>query len=325
MNSRMYETVIKKLHSAQSIAVFMHISPDADCVSSTLAVYAYLTKAGKSVHCFVEEGNKIRDNLLFLPHVEVINAEQFKTYDLGIAVDCATPGRLGPNNYKKFQKCADHICIDHHISNTPFVEATILEPKAASTTQILYKLFKEFDKNLIDKDIATLLYAGLLTDSGGFSFSATTAETMKIAAELAAYGIDIYTLNRKLIKETKLSVFNLTNRILSRAEFYYDNRVGLIWFRRDDFDQTDTSIEDTEGIVNEIINIDEVKIAIAVSEMDENAYKVGIRTKDGIDASACAAYFGGGGHFNASGCRIHADFQTTIAKLLEMAGNVLNA
>ena len=125
--------------------------------------YAYLTKAGKSVHCFVEEGNKIRDNLLFCPMSEVINAEQFKTYDLGIAVDCATPGRLGPNNYKKFQKCADHICIDHHISNTQFVEATILEPKAASTTQILYKLFKEFDKNLIDKDIATLLYAGLLS------------------------------------------------------------------------------------------------------------------------------------------------------------------
>ncbi|MDD3946809.1 MAG: DHH family phosphoesterase [Clostridia bacterium] len=321
----MYETVIKKLHSAYSVAVFMHVNPDGDCVSSSLALYTYLTNAGKQVHCFLEENNKIRDNLAFLPHIDVINKDSFKAYDLGIAVDCAAASRMGPSSYKKFLKCDDQIGIDHHMGNTPFVETMILEPKAASTTQILYKLLKEYDPKYIDNDVATLLYAGLITDSGGLSFSSTTSETMHVAAELSDYGVDIYMLNRKLSKDTKLNVFQLTNRVLSKAAFYYDNRVGIISFLQEDFDATGTTTEETEGIINEIIDIIGVKIAIAVSAMDAHAYKVGIRTKDGVDASACAAYFGGGGHFNAGGCRIYADYETTISKLLKMAGEMLDA
>lgn len=321
----MYETVIKKLHSASSVAVFMHINPDGDCVSSSLALYSYLSKAGKKVACFLEDGNKIRDNLSFLPNIEVINSQPFVPCDLGIAVDCATASRLGANSYKKFLRCSDHICIDHHISGTPFVETMILEPKAASTTQILYKLFKEFDASLIDKDIATLLYSGLITDSGGLSFSSTTAETMRIAAELAQHGIDIYNINRRLNKDIKMGVFNLTNRILSSARFFDNNRIGIISFRQEDFDITGTTVEDTEGIINEIINIDEVKVAIAVSEIDKDAFKVGVRTKDGIDASAIAGYFGGGGHFYASGCRIYSNYNSAISKLIEISGKVLDA
>lgn len=321
----MYETVIKKLLSAHTVAIFMHINPDGDCVSSSLALYAYLTKAGKTAHCFVEEGNKIRNNLMFLPHIEVINACTLKNYDLAVAVDCATAGRLGTNNYKKFQKCADHICIDHHMSGTPFVETMVLEPKAASTTQILYKILKEMDASLIDNDIASLLYAGIITDSGGMSFSSTTSETVHIAAELSDYGIDIYMLNRKLSKDTEFGVFVLKNKVLSNAEFYLDKRVGIISFHEQDFTETGTSVEDTEGIINEIIDIIDVKIAIAVSAIGKNAYKVGIRTKDGVDAGACAGYFGGGGHYNAAGCRIYAEYDEAVNRLLEMAVQILNA
>jgi phosphoesterase RecJ-like protein len=321
----MYETAIKKIHAAHTVSVFMHINPDGDCVSSSLAVYAFLTNAGKIVHCFVEEGNKFKDNLRFLPYTEVINRDSLKSYDLAIAVDCAAPSRLGPQSYKKFLKSDDRICIDHHLNNTPFVETMILEPKAASTTQILYKLFKEFDKKYIDYNVATLLYAGLITDSGAMTYQSTTSETMRIASELAEYGVDIYTLNRKLTKDVKLSVFRLTNLVLSKTQFYFDNRVGIITFSEEDFAATGTSLEDTEGIINKVIDIVEVKIAVSVSQAEPGVYKVGIRTKDGIDAGAIAGVFGGGGHFNASGCRIFGDYQEGIKKLLETCETALKA
>jgi len=320
----MYETAIKKLHAAHTVSVFMHINPDGDCVASSLALYAYLTNAGKTVHCFMEDGNKYKDNLAFFPFIEVINRDLLKKYDLSVAVDCATSARLGLKSYKKFQKSDDQLCVDHHLNNTPFVETMILEPTAASTTQILYKIFKEFDPKYIDKNVATLLYAGLVTDSGGMTFQSTSPETMRIAAELSGYGVDIYNVNRKLMKDVKLSVFKLTNRVLSKAEFFFDNRVGIVTFRDEDFSITGTSVEDTEGIINRVIDIAEVKIAVAVSESEPGVYKVGIRTKDGIDAGAIAGAFGGGGHFNASGCRIFGDYSEGIKKLLEACTNALN-
>lgn len=321
----MYETVISKIHAAQTVAVFMHINPDGDCVSSSLAVYAFLTNAGKVVHCFVEEGNKYKDNLSSLPFTEVINRDALKNYDLGIAVDCAAASRLGPQSYKKFLKCEDQICIDHHQNGSPFVETMVLEPKAASTTQILYKVFKEFGAQFIDKTVATLLYAGLITDSGSLTFQSTTPETMRVAAELAEYGVDIYTLNRKLTKDVKLSVFRLTNLVLSKARFFFDNRLGMITFMSEDFAATGTSVEDTDGIINRVIDILEVKIAVSISQADAESYKVGIRTKDGIDAGAIAGAFGGGGHFNASGCRIFGDFDEGVQKLLKACGDALDA
>lgn len=320
----MYENFIKKIHQSDTVAIFMHINPDGDCIGSALALYAFLTNLGKTAHCFLEEGNAIKYNLHFLPFIEKINAAELKNYDLAVAVDCGSDGRLGNNCLARFLSCQSHIAIDHHETGEPFVEDMILEPKAASTTQILFKIFKAFDKSAIDKNVATLLFAGLMTDSGGLTFSSTTAECYQMAAELCAYGIDNYYINRKLFKENKLSVFNLTNRALSGMKLYLDNRVGVITFTQKDYEETGTNQEDTDGIINRVIDIIGVKVAISVSEINANAYKIGMRSKDGVDAGAIAKYFGGGGHFYASGCRIYGSYEEVLAKLIEAAGRILD-
>lgn len=319
----MYEKFVKKLYEAETVAIFMHVNPDGDAVGSSLAFYLFLKKLGKQPYVFLEEGNTIRDNLNFLPSIDVINSAELKHYDLSVALDCGAASRIGKSCFKKFLCADDFACIDHHSESTPFVDDYILEPKAAATAQILYKVFKEIDEKCIDIDVATCLFTAIAADSGSLTFSSTTQETFAVAAELSAYNVDAYSINRALYKDTKKSVYELSNRVLSRTEFYYDDTFALISFRNEDFLETGTTQADTEGIINRVIDIIGVKIAVSVAEAGENTYKIGIRSKDGADASALAAVFGGGGHFNASGCRIYDSFDNTVVKILNAAADVL--
>ncbi len=322
----MYESITKKLFSAESIAVFTHVNPDGDCIGSALALYHYLRNLGKKVFVFTENIAEIRQNLYVLPSIEVINANEHKYYDLGIAVDCGSAPRMGKDCSKIFfSKCDDHACFDHHITGEAFVDDLIFE-NVASTTQILYKFMVENDASAIDVNVAICLYAGLVTDTGIFSFSSTTAETLEIASKLLAYGFDGYELSFKLMREESKEVYALKTRTLANTQFHFDGRVGVIVCVKDDYIQTGTKPYDTEGIINSVINVEGVKIAISLAEMeDQPAFKVGIRTRDGVDAGKMASLFGGGGHFNASGCRIYANLTETVDKLLRAAKYVLDS
>ncbi|MBO7155914.1 MAG: bifunctional oligoribonuclease/PAP phosphatase NrnA [Clostridia bacterium] len=321
----MYESITKKLFSAETVAVFMHINPDGDCVGSSLALYHYLTNLGKEVFVFAEKKEDIRDNLKFLPGIEVINSKELKYYDLGIAVDCGSASRMGKNSQKIFfSKCDDHACFDHHETGEAFCDDLIYE-NVAATAQILYKFFKENDASYIDRNVALCLYTGMVTDTGGFAFNNTTVETLKTASELLKYGVNGHEIVYKTLKERTAEVFKLRARTLSNAQFLMDGRVGIITFLKDDYIQTGTTSKDTEGIINDVIDVKGVKLAISVAEMeDQPAFKIGIRSKDGVDAGKYAALFGGGGHFNASGCRIYANLSDTMDKLMRAAKQILD-
>ncbi len=320
----MYERITKKLFSAETIAVFMHVNPDGDCVGSSLALYHYLRNLGKEVFVYCEQKEDIRQNLYVLPGIEVINSKELKYYDLGIAVDCGSASRMGKECAKKFfNRCDDHACFDHHETGEPFVDDLIFE-NVASTTQILYKFMVENDASAIDKDVASCLFAGLVTDSGIFSFSSVSAETFLVASKLLRYGVDGHALTFKLMKEETPEVFNLKAKALANTQFFMDGKIAIITFLREDYLRSGTKGYDTEGAINNVLNIKGVKLAISVAEMeDQPAFKIGIRSKDGVNAGKYASLFGGGGHFNASGCRIYSTLSETINKLLTVAERFL--
>lgn len=314
-----YEKAINLLSENQNIAVFMHINPDGDCISSALALCLFLKKLSKNVVCFSQnfDSSVIPQKLTFLPSIEIINAvSPQKEYDLTVGVDVADAGRLGDQCFRLFMKGKKTLVIDHHIADREFAQNVIRESKSASTTQIVYKLLRKFDEKLIDKDIATCLYTGLVTDSGCFSFSCTSTETHKVAAELLQYGFDAAEIVRKVMKECPKNIFRLKNKVLSKAEFFDSDTIGLISFSSEDFANTNTSEKDTDGIINSIIDVKGVEIAIAISEVAPKSYKVSFRTKHNVDASACARCFGGGGHFNAAGCRVYGYYEDVKSNIL---------
>lgn len=302
----MYEALSAAIHSADKVAIFTHVRPDGDAIGSALATKRYLENLGKRADIFVENEAELRKQFAILPGFSEIGKCCFRRYDLGIALDTATPARLGMKcQGLYFGRSAEHAVIDHHYSSEDFGEIIVREPGAAATAEILYCIFTEHDAAAIDRDVASALFAGIVTDSGALSFSNTTERTLNIASKLAAYGVDRYSIIQKLIKEERREVFALKLRVLSRAEFLADGKCGLIVFKRSDFEATGTTDLDTEGLINNIVNIEDVKLAIAASEREDmNSYQVSVRAKDGINAAAFAEKFGGGGHVCASGLRL---------------------
>ncbi len=324
-----YTKAINMMKEANTIAIFMHINPDGDCIGSSLALYRFLSKQNKIVHCFVNANEKsdkalIPEKLSFLPFTEVINKEKLKSYDLSIGVDVADGKRIGDGAFKTFLTGKNSIVFDHHEGFVDFAKYTVREIDAASTTQILYKMLCEYDKEAIDKDIATLLYAGIVTDSGCFSFSSTSRETHIIAAELFEYGIDYGDINYRLMKDISSDVFNLKLRILSKAKFFEDGQIAVIIFRENDFLETNTQENNTDGMINSILDISTVEIAISIAETADKQYKVSFRTKEKVNAAACAKIFGGGGHAHAAGCRVYGYFEDVLEKIISASKEMLS-
>ena len=325
MMNNEYTKAINAIKNSETIAVLMHTSPDGDSVGSSLAIHAYLIKSGKVSHCFSEDTEKaVSDKLSILPFSSDYNKEKLHNYDLAIVVDCGDISRLGKKDYKIFLSAKKTILLDHHLDNPRFCDINIIEVKAASTTQIIYKLLKEYNETKIDEDVANLLYAGLITDSGSFAFPSTSSETLHIAASLLEKGADNGFLSQKLLRDIELNVFKLKTKVMNESKFYDDYSIGIISISLDDFELTNTNSEHTEGLINDIINIESVKVAISVTEIKDKAYKVSFRSKNGISAEACAKCFGGGGHKYAAGCRIYGYYDDVIEKILVAVRDIIN-
>ncbi len=322
-----YSSVIQLLKKAKNVAIFMHINPDCDCIGSAIALSRFLKNDGKSASFFspdLTSSNMISEKYAFLPFFNDFNKTDDLDFDLAIAVDTGDVGRLGDAAFRKFVKIKQNAVIDHHEIFENFSKNVIREHNSASTTQILFKIMCEYDKSLIDKDIATLLYAGLVTDSGGFTFECCSEETYRTAAELVSFGINHSDICNRLLKNTARNVFFLRNKILSRTKFYENGRLGIIVFRKDDFEETGTTDADTDGIINYVRDVEGVDLAVSIAETGDKKYKVSFRSTEKVNAAYCARCFGGGGHARAAGCRIYGYFDDAYNKILDAMKEMLN-
>lgn len=307
-----YQNVINEIKKAKTIAIISHINPDGDTIGSSLAIYNALKMYGKQPYIFCDD--PIVGRISIFNGKENYNAAKLDRYDLSIAVDCADMERMG-NSISEYRKGRKKMVIDHHKTNNRYGDINVLEIKAAATAQIVTKILNQM--HLLNDEIAMLLYSGLITDSGGFSFSNVTTETMQVASILLNYNFEAHKLCEHFMKKVKFNVYQLKSRVLSAAKFYDNNTIGIITFRQSDFEETGTDLTCTEGIINNIINIIGIKVAVSISEVTDKDYKVSIRTGDDVDSSKIAMVFGGGGHKNASGLRISGFYEDVVDKLLK--------
>ncbi len=306
--------IIKKINKANDIAVYCHTNPDGDALGSMLALYIALKNKGKTVSAYCDTPVPQKYKCLYAS--EDITFPQKRIHELAISVDCSDLDRLG-QCMKSYLSARTQIAIDHHKSFARFAETCYVDGNAAACAQLIFKLLKSY--KAIDKNIAQLLFSGIVTDSGCFAYSSVTQETHTIACELLEYGFDAADCIYKVFRSTSLNRFELKTRVLSKTRFFEDGKIAIIVFSKEDFDVTSTDTQDTEGIISELIDIDTVKIAYALSEVGLRSYKLSIRTKDPLDAADCANVFGGGGHKNAAGCRINGYLEDIIEKLIKIA------
>lgn len=312
------------LNKAKTVALICHANPDGDTICSAIALAVALKKLGKTAEVFCDDN--LPSKLSFLPYSDIVNVGGMKKYELAVAIDCSDAERF---NYvgKYFNKADARLVIDHHKTNAKFADYTLCDSSASATAELIFWVIKKLEKQnnvqLFDEKIAELIFSGIVTDSGCFSFSNTTAETLWIASELKKYDFFADVAIYNLIKNKSVNQFKLKNKVLNNAKFFEEDQIGIITFRTDDFKETNTSSEDTEGVIVDLINVNSVKIAFSVAEVYDKYFRVSIRTKNNIDASQIAAVFGGGGHAKAAGCRLSGFYEDVVDKLLKAARDML--
>lgn len=301
------------IENATTIAISGHIRPDGDCTGSTLSLLNYIQDnwQDKTVHVFLEY---MSDNLKFLPKSEQVHTETNNNcYDLFICCDCGSKDRLG-----KFSNLSDNakknLCIDHHISNDGFGDDFLLVPQASSTCEILYSIM---DKEKISKDTATCLYLGIVHDTGVFKHSNTTKLTMEIAGQLIEKGVN----NSKIIDESFYAKSFLQNRLLGHcllnSQFLVEEKVIFSFITKETLVQFGGTAGDLDGVIDQLRITKGVEVAIFLYEIEENKWKVSMRSNDFVNVSEIAKFYGGGGHIKAAGCTMEGATSTILEVLLE--------
>lgn len=270
------------------------------------------------VDCVIS--GKMPDVYSFLPGIkDILRMETATTllerYDMSISVDCGSLDRLGLAS-PIFESATVSVNIDHHVSNDRFAKINIVEPTAAASGEVVFDILKAM-KIPLDANIATGLYTGIVTDTGGFKYSNTTAKVMETTAQLINAGANPEYIFKQLYEEQPLCQVMLQAEALSKTEFNANKTIGWAMINRALLEKHGAFDEHIDGLVESIRRIDSVLIAVVLKETMSGHTKVSIRSDvHDIDVASVMGLFGGGGHKMAAGCTIEVPIEEGLAKLL---------
>ncbi len=316
--------LVRTLQSADHIVVASHINPEGDAIGSALALAIGLQQMGKCVQVVCHNG--VPQRYAFLPNAPSVLPEPTFPPHLLVLVDCAELERADVPSFLRDDP-PSVIVIDHHpkqSAGNPHRWVVWVEPTAAATGEMVAALLKRL-KVPLTIEIATCLYAALVSDTGVFRFQNTTPATLRLAAVLLEHGVDPQEIAYRVMESRSFAATRLLARMLQSAQF--EPEIGLCWsvLTRKDFAQTGTSEEDTENFVNFLGAVEGTKVAVLFREVDSHLVKVSLRARDGVNVAAIAQLFGGGGHPAAAGCRLRQPVRKAVPTLLNAVRSALNS
>lgn len=289
------------LKNHKNFLISAHIGPEGDCLGAQLAFARVIKGIGKN--CDIVNSEPYAKEYAFLPKIDDIKTKpKTKKYDAAIILDCSDISRIG-----KVTNFLDNnipiLNIDHHISNTYFGDINLVDVTSSSTCEILYFLFKELNIE-IDKLMAIYLYVGILTDTGSFRYTNTSALTHFVAFQLLnSFDIDAAKIFRNVYENLDYSDIKLINKIL--LDLKRDTTGKLAWVKvtQNLLKKYKPKIDLTDSILNFIRSIKGVEVGVILREQSGkgNNIRANLRSRGKIDVNQIAGHFGGGGHKTASG------------------------
>lgn len=290
------DTILEEIKKSEKIVILTHEGPDGDAMGSSLGFAFALESLGKNVDVIIPEYSK---TFSFMPGIDKIKEKsEIEKYDLAIALDCADSKIL--NGYSKyFENATMKLVVDHHGSNTMYGDINFVDPVAPACCQILIGMFEYFGIKLT-KEMATCIMTGIITDTGGFSYNATS-ETFEFAAEILRLGVNISKIFRKALYTKNKANFELNKRAMDRMEFLEDGKVAFTYITAEDEEEVNATKGDHEGIVDVGKNIENVEVSIFLHEVKGKGFKISLRSLEYVNVANIAIMFGGGGHYKAAG------------------------
>lgn len=304
------DNILEEIKKAETIAILTHENPDGDAIGSSLAMYMALKEMGKNPDLIIPELPRVYN---FMPCADEIKKEGKEEYDLAIALDAATIKMLnGWSNY--FESAKVKIVIDHHSTNTMYGDINFVNPDAPACAQVLIHIIEYFGVE-INKDIGTCILTGIITDTGGFQYQSTTAETFEFASGLLNKGVNVSDIYKRVMNTKSRANFELRKRAIDRMEFLEDGKIAVTYTTKQDLEDVNAEPGDHEGIVEEGRAIEGVEVAIYLRETSKG-FKASLRSNDYVNVSDVCMMFGGGGHFHAAGCTIAQSLEQVKEKMI---------
>lgn len=300
----------KNLIKEDNIAIFLHVRPDGDTIGSGIALYLALKSMNKQVAVFCDD--VIPEKFCYINAEKTVKNQMDKNYSCFVAVDSADLGRLGGFS-EYFIKNKNTFNIDHHVSNSRYAKYNYVLDNASNCENV-YDLIKAMNVS-IDKDTATALITGIITDTGNLRHTNVKSQTVQSLSELVKKGGDLHTViyyNFSLQSKERALLFGQT---MTKIKYYYEGRLAMATVFYEDFERTNAKPYETEGFIDFIMGIKGVKVGICIMELEKNKFKASLRGND-TDVNAIANVFGGGGHILAAGCQYKGDYNEFIDKLL---------
>ena len=307
--------------AAADIVVIGHVTPDGDAIGSTLAWTNYLQSEGKSVSLIVPD--KYPDFLNWLPNTDKIlrhDKHPEKTELLVATADLIFC--LDLNTLSRTEALADHIAsakaakvlIDHHPNPDDLFNLTISHPEMSSTSELVFRLVWQLGAfERLGHHFAVPCYCGMMTDTGGFTFNSTRPEIFFIISQLLTKGIDKDKIYRNVYNVASESKMRLWGYVLyEKMEYDATRHAAFFTLTRADLKRFNYIKGDTEGLVNMPLQIKGTRLSISLREDTDkdNTVWVSLRSVDDFNCTEmAAAFFNGGGHFNASGGRLNCSIE----------------
>lgn len=318
----MMNQTIRQLKNSNHVFLCSHINPDGDAIASVIAMGLSLASLQKETTLYNE--SPIPAVYRFLPSVKRIvrHIDKQAIYDTAIVFDCGDLHRVG-KAASFVSRIPVVINIDHHVSNTSFGDFQLIDSSACASVEIIYRLLKEMELP-ISKDIATLIYTGILTDTGSFRFSNTNKSAFTICKEMIDIGVDPYYVARNIYETFSLGYMKLLHKALGSIEISKNGKLSIITLTQEMLDETGAQPEEITGLINYAKAINNVKVAVLIHRISntkeevQGRFHVSLRSDGTVDVAAFASSFGGGGHYRAAGFSIESSIVDLKNRIFNM-------
>ncbi len=311
------------IKSPKRIIITTHANPDADALGSSLGLYHLLKELGHDV--LVITPTAYPQFLHWMPGQEEVliyeedlkgSDEKIKRAEIIFCLDFSSLNRIKKMESIVRASGATKVLIDHHLDPENFADFSLWDTGAAATAELIYDLILMLElKDQITTDMAEVIYAGIMTDTGSFKHPSTTAKVHRTVAELIEKGADVNKVNRKIYDT------NSTNRLrfmgyafLEKLVVRPELEVAYFVISAEEYKRFELKSGDTEGLVNYALSIDGIVMATIIIEYQEEV-KLSFRSTGDYAVNTFAnEHFSGGGHKNASGGVSHIGLQKTVKK-----------
>lgn len=311
------QAVVEAIRGARRLTAICHENPDPDTLGAALAIRLIAERLGKQAE--VVAVDRPPEYLKLLPGIEEVRTAPQLEPDVAVIVDAGDVTRVGElgEEFQAWLARATVVNIDHHVSNPGYGAATLVDPEAAATCELVALLLPELDVPL-DSQLATLLMAGIVGDTRTFAHPNVTPRTLRVAADLLAAGAPLAALNRAIYADRPFATLALWGQMLAGVEQRAGGRIVHASMTSEMLERTGSEASASEGFIDLLAATRAADVAALLKEAEPGVTRVSIRTSDRADAVAIAREFGGGGHPRAAGC-------TVPSPLLEAREQVLAA